>query len=255
MSVNVNTVYQRVLAITNKEQRGYITPQEFNYMANQAQLDIFEQYFYDSNQFARIPGNSTEYSDMLDILEEKISLFEVSKVSDTEPSGNAVNDADLIYLKSNGYFTIPSSLYRLGTVLYNNVEAEQVNKKDYLYITKSPLSKPTNDFPIYIKDDNGIKIYGASVIGAEDSTDANQDEHNPLVSYNYIKTPANVNWAYDSTTGLYDSGNSTNFELHASEETELVIKILALAGIVLKDPGLYQIGSAEEVKSVQQEKA
>ena len=48
MSVNVNTVYQRVLAITNKEQRGYITPQEFNYMANQAQLDIFEQYFYDS---------------------------------------------------------------------------------------------------------------------------------------------------------------------------------------------------------------
>ena len=41
MSVNVNTVYQRVLAITNKEQRGYITPQEFNYMANQAQLDIF----------------------------------------------------------------------------------------------------------------------------------------------------------------------------------------------------------------------
>ena len=47
MSVNINTVYQAVLAVTNKEQRGYITPQEFNYLANQAQLDIFEQYFYD----------------------------------------------------------------------------------------------------------------------------------------------------------------------------------------------------------------
>jgi hypothetical protein len=42
MSVNINTVYQAVLAVTNKEQRGYITPQEFNYLANQAQLDIFE---------------------------------------------------------------------------------------------------------------------------------------------------------------------------------------------------------------------
>ena len=257
MSVNVNTVYQRVLAITNKEQRGYITPQEFNYMANQAQLDIFEQYFYDLNQFARLPGNSTEYSDMLDILEEKISLFEVNKASDTEPSGNAVNDADLLYLKSNGYFTIPSSLYRLGTVLYNNIEAEQVNKKDYLYITKSPLSSPTNDFPIYIKDDNGIKIYGASIIGAEDPENTNQDEHNPLVSYNYIKTPAEVKWGYDTNTGLYDSDatKTTHFELHASEETELVVKILAMAGIILKDPGLYQIGSAEEVKNVQQEKA
>ena len=30
MPVNIDTVYQRVLAIANKEQRGYITPQEFN---------------------------------------------------------------------------------------------------------------------------------------------------------------------------------------------------------------------------------
>ena len=38
--VNINTVYQRVLTIANKEQRGYITPQEFNILANQAQMDI-----------------------------------------------------------------------------------------------------------------------------------------------------------------------------------------------------------------------
>ena len=41
MAVSVDTVYQRVLAIANKEQRGYITPLEFNLFANQAQLDIF----------------------------------------------------------------------------------------------------------------------------------------------------------------------------------------------------------------------
>ena len=40
--VNIDTVYQQVLAISNKEQRGYITPQEFNLMANKAQLEIFE---------------------------------------------------------------------------------------------------------------------------------------------------------------------------------------------------------------------
>ena len=47
MAVSVDTVYQKVLALANKEQRGYITPQEFNLLANQAQLLIFEQYFYD----------------------------------------------------------------------------------------------------------------------------------------------------------------------------------------------------------------
>ena len=76
MSVSIDTVYQRVLGILNKEQRGYVTPQEFNLFANQAQMDLFEQYFYDIKQFGRIPGNSTEYSDMLSILEEKIALFE-----------------------------------------------------------------------------------------------------------------------------------------------------------------------------------
>ena len=70
--VNIDTVYQRVLAIANKEQRGYITPQEFNLFANQAQMQIFEQYFYDINQFGRAPGNTTPYSDMLEILVLKL---------------------------------------------------------------------------------------------------------------------------------------------------------------------------------------
>lgn len=255
MAVSVDTVYQRVLAILNKEQRGYLTPAEYNLFANQAQLDIFEQYFYDLNQFSRLPGNSTEYSDMVDILEEKISIFETNKVSDTEPDGSA-SDTELIQY-SNGYFTIPSDLYRLGAVLYNGVEAEHVNKNEYLYITSSPLSKPTNDFPIYTRDTNGVKIYGNSAIVSEDSTDPSNDQHNPLVSFNYIKKPAKVVWNYYEVNGeaLYDANGAVDFELHEAEETDLVIKILQLAGVLIKDPSVYQIGSTEEAKDVQQEKA
>ena len=40
MAVSIDTVYQTVLALANKEQRGYITPQEFNLFANQVQLEI-----------------------------------------------------------------------------------------------------------------------------------------------------------------------------------------------------------------------
>ena len=80
MAISVDTVYQRVLAIANKEQRGYITPQEFNLFANQAQMDIFEQYFYDIGQFDRRNANDTEYSNMVSLLEEKISAFEKYRV-------------------------------------------------------------------------------------------------------------------------------------------------------------------------------
>jgi len=68
--VNIDTVYQRVLALANKEQRGYITPQEFNLFANQAQIEIFEQYFYDLNQSTKIPGNDYYFADIDDLIEE-----------------------------------------------------------------------------------------------------------------------------------------------------------------------------------------
>ena len=39
--VNVDTVYQTVLLILNQQQRGYMTPDEFNKAGTQAQLTIF----------------------------------------------------------------------------------------------------------------------------------------------------------------------------------------------------------------------
>ena len=58
MAINVNTVYTTVLSILNKEQRGYLTPYEFNKAATQVQLDIFEKYFTDLDTQLRIPQNS-----------------------------------------------------------------------------------------------------------------------------------------------------------------------------------------------------
>ena len=47
MAINVNTVYQTVLSILNKESRGFLTPDEFKRIGAQVQLDILDQNFYD----------------------------------------------------------------------------------------------------------------------------------------------------------------------------------------------------------------
>ena len=240
MAVNVDTVYQRVLTIANKEQRGYITPQEFNLLATQAQLEIFEQYFYDINQFNRINGNQTEYSDMLNILGEKISPFEKWKQSGTV-SGNEVT------LSS----ATPNPVYRLGTVFYANgaldVEVELVNKNELVYFERSCLTKPNADRPIYVrKTDNIIKVFPTTLTMAN-------------VTFNYIAKPSDVKWGYEminatSNEALYNASKSDDFELTLAEETNLVVKILELAGITIKDPGLYQISDKEETETTQQEK-
>jgi len=43
--------------------------------------------------------------------------------------------------------------------------------------------------------------------------------------------------------------------LHESEETELVIKILEFAGLVVKDIQMYQIAAGMEAQTNQQEKS
>ena len=240
MAVNVDTVYQRVLSIANKEQRGYITPQEFNLLANHAQLEIFEQYFYDTNQFGRINGNNMEYSDMLNILGEKISPFEKWKQAGSV-SGNEITLSA----------ATPSPVYRLGTVFYANgtldVEVELVNKNELVYLERSNLTKPNADRPIYVrKTDNIIKIFPTTLTMAN-------------VTFNYIAKPSEVKWGYEminmtSNEALYNASKSDDFELTPSEESNLVIKILELAGIAIKDPGLYQISDKEETETTQQEK-
>ena len=231
--VNVDTVYQRVLTLANKEQRGYITPQEFNLLANQAQMDIFEQYFYDLNQFRRLPGNDTLYADMVGILEEKIETFH--KETTIGPGSNP--------------FDLPSDYYRLAQVRYNNttlgygVEIEKLPHKKLLNAGNSPLTAPTLSRPVYYIKDTKITVNPNSI---------------NMIDVSYIRKPINVNWTYIvvGEKALYnnDATDAQNFELHPSEETKLVIKILGLAGITLKDPGLYQIAGAEDNNNIQQEK-
>jgi len=223
--VNIDTVYQRVLAIANKEQRGYITPQEFNLFANQAQMEIFEQYFYDMNQFSRVPGNSTEYSDMLDLLKEKISIF---KRQETISVVNSIAN-------------YPSNAYRIGELFFNNNKIQQVSKKEMVLMEKSLILKPTSNRPIY-RDSNKTFVFS----GIESGN----------IEVNYIIKPITVEWGYNviGEHAINNPNVTINFDLHASEETSLVMKILLLAGIVLKDATLYQASEASEVKKIQQEK-
>jgi hypothetical protein len=122
MAINIDTVYQKVLAIANKEQRGYINPQQFNLFANQAQLDIFEDYFFKLNQLEFGQKNSTQYADLKTILLEKIQPFE--KTGDLAYSHDGLSPL--------ATFESPPDLYRMGSVRYKSfaefTEGEGVNQ-------------------------------------------------------------------------------------------------------------------------------
>ena len=95
MAVNVDIVYKTVLLILNKEQRGNLSPDEFNKVATQVQLEIFESYFETLNQQVRRPDNDTEYADRVKNVDQDISVFKTY--------------GDATYVPAGGYFTLPTT--------------------------------------------------------------------------------------------------------------------------------------------------
>ena len=403
MAINVNTVYTTVLSILNKEQRGYITPDEFNKLATQVQLEIFENYFEDYNQLLRIPQTDTEYVNRQRNYNTAISIFKQFGTTTSVPVGlvrslsitnagsgysgatnrtttdvsagsgltvdietvvpgfsvinagqnytNGVNLAtttgsggtgltvninsvgvsgnitgitinqpgtgyangneiltivqagqtgtqctiklsspsigaiqnisvnnggsgysvgDVIGVTGPGslatatvssintslYFLPPSNTHRIGTVIFKDKEIQRVDRNELLYLNLSPITKPSETFPIYTYEqstigtsgnDTGqqhIYVYPESITTASD------------VTVSYIRKPNNVVWGF--TTGtlgqyIYNKPLSTQFELSNIEQTEVILRILAYAGVVIRDPQVVQIASqaiqAEESNS------
>ena len=135
-----------------------------------------------------------------------------------------------------------SGVYRLTDLNYNGKILTEVRYEDY-YKIQTPLLKPSTHRPVYWRKDGAIYFEGIPSDG--------------LVSGHYIRKPKRPNWTYNNSTLLYDNSavDHQDFELHASEEVDLTIKILALAGVTMKDPALYQTAITEENRNIQQEKS
>ena len=229
MAVSIDTVYQRVLALANKEQRGYITPLEFNLLANQAQLDIFEQYFYDLNQFKRQPSDETTFSDMEELIQNKISSF------------ITINNVTL-------GVTFPAN-YRIGRIFHGGYEVERVSHNEINNIINSTFhASSLSQNPIY--RDSTTTGEDIEVFNADGKVISG-------VTCEVINKPAKAEWAYNviGEKALYNAGPSNNFELHNSEETNLVMKILELAGVIIKQPDVVGVANQEEMQKLQQQKS
>ncbi len=223
----INNVRNTVLFMLNKENRGYITPSEFNQFADLAQMSIFEDDFHAYSkaivkQNARLYNNGA--SDIPKHLRERIDLL-------TKESNLSYNQADLTWSNTD------PSFYRLINLYYNSIDIEEVSKLDINKLLKNNLIKPTEDYPVYVKLGDKFKIY----------PDISEDD---VVSL-YTKRPSVPKWTYVEVQGnpLFNPSASDyqDFEIHPSCEIDLVIKILSYCGMSIREQEVVQATQSMEV--------
>jgi hypothetical protein len=227
--VSINDVRETVLAICNKNNYGYISPDDFNLYAKQAQLDIFNGYMSKYNYYMNMQNQHQSGSDLANLAQsarEAIETFidaeTLTFVSTTPPFS---------------VFSLPSDWYSINTVVYNeSVTVEKISNVDVFRLTGSNLTRPSELFPNYVIGQGGtLAVIPSSIISD--------------ITVIYIRYPADPIWSYVTLTNgepMYNAGSSVDFEVAEDEESMLVDKILEKAGLSIREQEVYKTAQSND---------
>ena len=110
MAASINEVRNTVLAIANKNNYGYISPQDFNLYAKQAQMDMFEDYFYQYNNWINKENNRTSgtgYANITKGLVEVMDSFSSQVFLAQSNANNYSLPADYYLINKLFYYSTP----------------------------------------------------------------------------------------------------------------------------------------------------
>ena len=223
----INNVRNTVLSLLSKENRGYLTPIEFNLYSDMAQLYIFEKDFDEYSKSIVKQNNrlyNSEYSDTPKFLRERIDRF--------------VKYITLSYNSTSKIFSYSDTdVYKIMNLEYNGTDIEEVSKMHLNKLKKVSSTTVDEKYPIYTRLGNDFNVLPTTIVSG--------------VTCLCIKRPKVPNWTYTTVNGNpmfnQSAGDYQDFEIHPSQEVELIIKILGYAGLTITSEQVMQFSKNEEI--------
>lgn len=233
----INEIRNLTLSILNKENQGYLTPLQFNLFAHAAQVEIFQQLSYEYSKSVNRRNKFLHTSGLGDIpkrIAEVIDRFRFQ--------------SPLTYNAISLRFEIPDDTFSLGIVYLSatNVEVDIVDSSKVNGLLLSNDTYPTTRYPIGHIVEGQIQVYPTSI----NSTGS-------LIA-NYIRYPATPKWTYTSISGGEPIFNQAafgyqDFELPEEYMYSLTTKILAMAGVEMREEEIVRFAKSEETQSNQEQ--
>jgi len=243
---SIQQVYNTLRDLTNKEQKGFITPKVFNSLAAVAQMNVYNEFFTELVDAKRLSRQGFELGRDKSLKKQKLEdLSYFVKKTAIDSSGNVFEKPhDLSKIISiNIYDAIESGVVTSGTVRNSCEILYDIEKANY--ILGSNLSTPTRDFPVALVAEN-IEVFPASV---------------NRIELTYYKSPTSWIWETKQVSTLAPNYSVTmmangvevpnplnmrDFMLPNHCIPELVSEMAKLLGVRLRDPNVLTFASREE---------
>jgi hypothetical protein len=240
----IDEVYKLVQTFANKEQRGYITPSEFNLLAQQAELELYNKRLKIIIEKSQPKKAAGFYNETLsyDVARQDLSAFlntSSINVSQSASAGSphlgAIGGLKTDYIEA--IYTAVDEEHSIHT----NIPVDIVEPKDVAHVLRSNLVKPSFEYPIALIGKSGEnEVKKISVFPEEISSIL-------VYHYSYDNKPT---YGYVTIAGKPVFNFSTSIQLKISSRChgEVVVKILEYLGVTIREAEVVQYAQANELK-------
>jgi len=211
----INRVKNIVFTILNKEKRGPITPAQFNDSCTRIQNSIFSNYFdadliRSKNRTARGLAN-----DSVKLYEQRLAPF--------------MREEELDLLGTS--FPLPDNCYFVERRGVSHIDASgEFQDIDLVKPSVFRKEEESDVFAIGHLSNNTITVKPLSI---------------KKIWIDYYSTPKTPNWTYTVSNGTpyYNPASDSfqDFQLHPSEENDIIIGILSDFGIIKREADISQL--------------
>ncbi|HRG19303.1 MAG TPA: hypothetical protein PLP39_09450 [Flavobacterium lutivivi] len=239
--VSINYIRNATLFILNKNNLGYIGVSEFDIFCGLAVRDIYENLFYEYNQFINKQNKrltSSEYGNIPKNIQEQIDHY--ASYTDNTNFIYDSNKGTWSYTENDLYRVENLSLVEIAT--QKKIDVELVSKSQLNVLKNSPMTTPSLLFPAYVKIMNQFEIF--PTVPATHT-----------LELFYLRSPLNPKWTYTTVAGnpVFNPSASDlqNIDLHESLMIPFLMKLLMYCGVSLREEQIEGYVNNEEMKKLQ----
>ena len=219
----IDKVYTLLLFLLNKENKGYITPEEFNTLAYKIQNQILTDLFIESNK-AKIRTNRGNNN--IGLTNNEFTVYQRLEHLITTSSRTVEKINELkgkVTLPKDVWFLIPNGVSK------DNITIEQVEQHTVNYLLS--INAQSEDMPIYVLSSGQLTLYPLLT----------QD-----IDITYMRKPKKPKWTFQlvKDSPLFNPSDQLfqDFDLHESEFSNIILRMLPELGLTIREQDVIEYG-------------
>ncbi len=209
MAIDVGQHYLYIQDLLSKNNGVYISPKEYERYGNASSNEMFDDFLGLKTTPRIVLGKNRLVDSRLLPFKKRVNLA-----------------------FSNELLTKPANCRYISAVYTtaNKVPVRPLDDDRQARVFQNPLASPNEDDMYYVDEHTQLRLLG------EDSLS---------VTLEYYQRPTPIVYAYTTVNGrpVYDQANSTQYDWDVSEMEELTNRVLAKAGLSMKDSMQIQVAN------------